>query len=212
MTASRPLLPRVRDRRLGSGELRVAAFGSSTTEGIGASDPARGFPQVMRHRMLPSFSGGIVLFNHGIGGNNAIDMDARLDAVLADSPDLVVWQTGSNDPLQEVPLERFEFLTREGLARFGAGGPDGTPDLVLVDPQYCRMLEECAAFPPFLDAVHRLGEEGGVPVFDRYRRMLQWSLRPGSGRDVLSPDGLHMGDEGYRLLGEALGDWLLLRA
>jgi acyl-CoA thioesterase I len=205
--ASGSILPCTADRRRSGTPLRLAVFGSSTTEGVGASGPEQSFPAVMRRALLPAFGGGILLSNHGIGGNNTLDMDARLADVLAGAPDLVVWQTGSNDPLQEVPLGVFDRLTRAGIDRFRTSM--SPPDLVLVDQQYCRMLEECPAFPPFLDAVTRIGDTEGVPVFDRYRRMRQWSEQPGLSRDILSPDGLHMGDEGYRLLGEALAAWLL---
>ena len=185
--------------------LRFTVFGSSTTEGIGASSPEASFAAVMRRAMLPHVPG-ILLSNRGIGGNNARDLHARLDEVIADAPDLVLFQTGSNDPLQEVPLAEFERLTREDLdrlrARTGA-------DIALIDQQLCRMLEECPAFPPFLSSLHRIGQQAGIPVFPRYRLMQNWCAMPGIDRDTLSPDGLHMGDPGYALLGEALAGWLL---
>ncbi|WP_419730711.1 SGNH/GDSL hydrolase family protein [Lichenicola sp.] len=202
-----PLLPRTHARHLGpSAPLRIVAFGSSTTEGSGSSGPAHTYPAVMQATLLPAFPGGIVLSNQGVGGDNAVSMDARLDAVLGAEPDLVVWQTGSNDPLQQVPLETFERLTRAGIRRLRATGSD----LVLVDQQYCRALEECADFPPFLDALHRIAAEAGVPVFDRYRRMREWCTGDFT-RDTLSPDGLHMADPGYALLGQAIAAWLLER-
>ena len=193
--------------------LRITAFGSSTTEGIGASSPENGFASVMRRalgRALGQALGQrvpeIVLSNRGIGGNNAIDLHRRLGDVIADAPDLVLFQTGSNDPLQEVPLGRFEQLTREDLARLRT---ETGADLVLIDQQLCRMLEECDAFPPFLASLHRIGAETGIPVFPRYRLMQSWCEVPGQERDRLSPDGLHMGDHGYALLGAALAHWLL---
>ncbi len=189
---------------------RITAFGSSTTEGIGASAPDASFAAVMRREMLARaatlLGGGVVLSNRGVGGNNAVDLHDRLDAVIADGPDLVLFQTGSNDPLQEVPLERFERLTRDDLDRLGR---ETDADIVLIDQQYCRALEECAAFPPFLSGLHRIGQEAGVPVFPRYRLMQGWCDVPGQSRDSLSPDGLHMADHGYALMGAALAGWLL---
>lgn len=189
--------------------LRITAFGSSTTEGIGASSVEAGFPSVMRRAMQTALAGRIpeiMLSNRGIGGNNAIDLHGRLDAVIADAPDLVLFQTGANDPLQEVPLDRFERLTRKDLARLRV---ETGADIVLIDQQLCRMLEECAAFPCFLASLHRIGPQAGVAVFPRYRLMQGWCELPGMNRDTLSPDGLHMGDHGYALLGAALSDWLL---
>ncbi len=192
-------------RRSGQGALRFTAFGSSTTEGIGASSPESGFAAVMQ-RVLGEHGVAVNLFNRGIGGDNATDLHARLDAVIADAPDLVLLQTGSNDPLQEVPLGLFEQLTREDIARLRR---ETGADIVLIDQQYCRALETCAAFPAFLRSLHGIGEQNAVPVFPRYRLMRHWCGQGGTDRDTLSPDGLHMGDHGYDLLGRALAGWLL---
>lgn len=208
-----PVLPRTHARRLGSAPgdpvpLRIVAFGSSTTEGSGSSGPAHTYPAVMRQTLLPHFPGGIVHDNHGVGGETAIQMDGRIGTVVDRRPDLVVWQTGSNDPLQEVPLAIFERLTRGGIDRLRATGTD----LVLVDQQYCRALDECPTSPLFLDTLHRIAADMNVPLFDRHARMLDWCARLDLTRDTLSPDGLHMADRGYALLGEALAGWVLDRA
>ena len=200
-----PELPCCRAALAQDRPLRITVFGSSTTEGIGASSREASFPAVMRRAMLHHIPR-IALRNRGIGGNNARDLHARLDAVIADAPDLVLFQTGSNDPLQEVKLDEFERLTREDLARLRAATG---ADIALIDQQLCRMLEECAAFAPFLPALHRIGQDLGVPVFPRYRLMQAWCEVPGMDCDTLSPDGLHMADHGYALLGAALSGWLL---
>lgn len=203
-----PVLPRTRARRSGGAPLRVVAFGSSTTEGSGASSPAHSYPAAMRRAMLPHFAGGIVLANLGVGGENAVDMDRRLQDVIDQTPDLVLWQTGSNDPLQGVTVERFERLTRAGIARLAAT----EADLVLVEQQYCRTLEDSPGFPAFRAALHRIAAEAGLPLFPRYARMRDWCEETRLTRDTLSPDGMHMTDEGYALLGEAVAAWLLERA
>ena len=198
-----PLLARCTARQRAG--LRITAFGSSTTEGIGASSPQAGYAEIMHRAMQPNLPG-LSLRNRGIGGNNANDLHARLETVIADAPDLVLLQTGSNDPLQEVPLTRFEALTRQDIAALRAATG---ADIVLIDQQYCRALDECAAFPPFLASLHCVGAETATPVFPRHRLMQSWCEMPGMDRDRLSPDGLHMGDHGYALLGAALAGWLL---
>lgn len=186
---------------------RITALGSSTTEGIGAASPARGgFVGVMQRALERNVVNGLVVRNRGVGGQNATDLHARIDTVIADAPDLVLFQTGSNDPLQNVPLAVFERLTREDLGRIRR---ETGADIVLIDQQLCRMLEECPAFPRFLSSLHRIGETEDVPVFPRYRLMQAWCDMPGMDRDTLSPDGLHMAETGYALLGAALSGWLL---
>ena len=201
-------LPRTSARRSGRQVLRLVAFGSSTTAGVGASAPARTYPAVMRATLLPAFPGGISLANLGIGGDTCLEMDDRLDAVLAAAPDLVVWQTGSNDVARPVALPRFAELTRRGLDQLAAAGAD----LVLMDQQYSSALEALPTLPDYRAMLHRIAAEAGVPVFRRYERMRGWC---GSGRftiETLSPDGTHMGDAGYRALGEAVALWLLGKA
>ncbi len=200
----------VRTRPPGPGRraLRLVAFGSSTTEGFGASDPEHGYPAVMRRALLPHFPGGVALANHGVSGECAIEMDGRLDAVVAAEPDLVLWQTGSNDVTRPVPLERFERLTRGGIARLLRTGAD----LVLMDQQYGRALEEAPGFSAYRDALHRLGAEAGVAVFPRYALMRTWCDGVRFTLDTLSPDGTHMADPGYALLGGAVADWVIARA
>lgn len=185
--------------------LRITVFGSSTTEGIGASSPDASYAAVMRKAMLERLPA-VTLSNRGIGGNNARDLHDRMGSVIADAPDLVLFQTGSNDPLQDMPLGRFEELTRADLAQLRR---ETDADIVLIDQQFCSMLEDCPAFPPFLTSLHRIGQELGIAVFPRYRLMQGWCDMPGMDRDTLSPDGLHMGDHGYALLGRALSGWLM---
>ncbi len=187
--------------------LRLVAFGSSTTEGYGASSAAHSYPAVMRRALLPHFPGGITLANHGISGECAIEMDSRIGAVVAEEPDLVLWQTGSNDVTRPVPLALFERLTRDGIARLERTGAD----LVLMDQQYGRALEEASGLPAYRDALHRLGAEAGVAVFGRYALMRAWCDGVAFTLDTLSPDGTHMADPGYALLGEAVADWVLAR-
>ncbi|MBB2202669.1 SGNH/GDSL hydrolase family protein [Gluconacetobacter tumulisoli] len=200
-----PILPRLTELLRREKPVRVTLFGSSTIEGIGASSPEHGFGPLFERALAPFVTGGLTVINRGIGGNGAREMHDRLPDVLADGADLVLWQTGSNDPWQGVPVATYGTLTRQDLLATRAAGAD----LVLMDPQYCRMLEECAAFPPFVEEVHRIGAELGIPVFHRYARMKSWCAELDLSREDLSPDGLHMGDMGYRMLGQAVAAWLV---
>lgn len=192
--------------RLEAGEpVTICLFGSSTTEGVGASSPEHGFAPIFARTFEPFARGGLAIVNLGIGGNGAREMHARLQPVLNANADLVIWQGGTNDAWQNVPLAEFEDLTRKDLSTLRESGAD----LAMIGPQWSRMMEECAAFPAFRDATPALGRELGVPVFDRYGRMKSWCAEYGMTRDDLSPDGLHMGDFGYRLLGEAVANWVI---
>lgn len=193
-------------RLLKAGEpARICLFGSSTTEGVGASSPETGFAPIFERTFAPYAPGGLTVINRGIGGNGAREMHDRLQQVLDDRADLVLWQGGTNDAWQDVPVSTFIDTTREDLGTLRRSGCD----LGMIGPQWCKMMEDCATFPPFRDAVPALALELGIPFFDRYTMMKSWCAEHHITREQLSPDGLHMNDFGYRLLGESVAHWIV---
>lgn len=185
--------------------VKITLFGSSSTEGVGASSIAASYAGVFEQTLRAVVPDKLEVINRGIGGQGAVQMHARLAQVLADKADLVIWQGGVNDPLTGVNLADFEQLTRDDLQALRENGAD----IALMDLQWCRLLDECPLAPAFQTSVHALGRELEMPVFPRFDLMKQWSKTYGLGREDLSPDGIHMGDIGYRLLGEAVAKWVL---
>ncbi|HMJ28722.1 MAG TPA: GDSL-type esterase/lipase family protein, partial [Xanthobacteraceae bacterium] len=92
-------LPLVHTARvLASGKpLKIVALGSSSTYGAGASTSAASYPSRLADELARRFPGHeITILNRGVNGNEAADMLARLDtAVIAEKPDLVLWQVGT---------------------------------------------------------------------------------------------------------------------
>ena len=182
--------------------LRIIAFGSSSTQGVGASTPAASYPaqlQLVLSRTLPK-GVSVEVVNSGIGGQDVDDMMARLQAdVLARKPDIVIWQTGSNDPLRQVPINRFEAKTREGVRTMRDHGIA----VILMEPQWCPLLNQAPGAERFRAVVRQVGQDMAVPVIRRFDIMQKWVS---DGRvtkaDMLAPDGLHMRDHGYALLAQ----------
>ena len=109
----------------------------------------------------------------------------------------MIWQTGSNDVLRNVPLDRFEAKTRAGIAAMRHAGIA----VILMEPQWCPSLDANGRGDRFREAVRRIGTETGVAVIRRADLMHDWiSSGQLTMTDMLSPDGLHMRDAGYRLL------------
>src|SRR5579871_5623313 len=84
-----------------NGALTIIALGSSSTEGVGASSPAHTYPALLQKQLraaLPKVA--VKVVNRGIGGQDVDDMMRRLPAIIGERPDLIIWQTGSNDPLR----------------------------------------------------------------------------------------------------------------
>lgn len=185
--------------------VKITLFGSSSTEGVGASSVTASYAGIFEQKLRAVVPDKLEVINRGIGGQGAVQMHARLAQVLADKADLVIWQGGVNDPLTGVSLADFEQITREDLLALRQNGAD----VALMDLQWCRLLDECPKAPAFQAAVHALGKALDMPVFPRFALMKKWSETYGLGREELSPDGIHMGDTGYRLLGEAVAAWVL---
>lgn len=203
-------LPHVAQKIALGGSLTIVAFGSSSTEGIGASTPAAAYPARLEaglRRALPHLAGRITVANRGIGGEAVDEMLARLDRdVIAPRPDLVIWQTGSNDALRGVSLDHFREATEAALERIRAAGID----VVLMEPQWCPALDATPGADRFRDAVRALGRDLDIPVIRRSELMRDWI---GQGRlthtELFAKDGLHMADGGYALLAEAAQDTVL---
>jgi acyl-CoA thioesterase I len=190
--------------RLASHQLvRIIAFGSSSTEGIGASSPAATYPSRLQAVLTAAWPSRqpVIVLNRGIGGEDADDMALRLPSVIAEHPDLIIWQTGSNDPLRDVPLDRFEQETKAGIQEIRAAHID----VMLLEPQLCRELDNKPVSIEYRDALRAIGEAMDVTVIRRYDLMRGW-LADGvlTPAQMLSPDGLHMADGGYAKLADAI--------
>src|SRR5215472_6170882 len=122
-------------RRLASGKpIKIVALGSSSTYGAGASSSAASYPSRLAEDLARHFPGHeITELNRGVNGEEASNMLARLDTtVIAENPDLVLWQVGTNSVLRGKEVSPHASLLHEGLTRLKATGAD----VVLIDPQY----------------------------------------------------------------------------
>ena len=208
--AAAPVLPRVAEALAARTPLSIVAFGSSSTEGIGATSPAATYPsrlQVELGNAVPKLP--VIVINRGRGGEDAEDMARRLPAIIAQHPDLVIWQTGTNDALHDLPVERFVALTRAGIIAMRAAGID----VMLIEPQLCAAMQAKPGSLGYRDAVRAIGAELGVPVIRRYDLMQAWLSKGLLNRvQLLSGDGLHMTDGGYALLAKEVARTILADA
>jgi lysophospholipase L1-like esterase len=192
--------------RLSHGEPAViVALGSSSTAGAGASSKDASYPSVLEaelRRRLPNAE--IRVVNRGIGGQRARDMLVRLeDDVMSEKPDLVIWQTGANDAIHDIGVEKFKKFMRKGVARLQGTGVN----VVLMDLQWLPKAERYANYRLYQTATINVAEESGAGFFRRYDAMKAWSE---AGRlsqsDIIGTDGLHMVDASYYCLAVLLAD------
>jgi len=187
--------------------LTIVAFGSSSTFGTGASGPAATYPSRLEAALGQQFPDAkLAVINRGVPGEVADDMMARLERdVIAPAPDLVIWQTGTNDAMRDIPVEQFARLTLDGITRLREAGID----VVLMEPQYSPKLVRQPHYADFVEALRTIGHVTGTPLVRRFDMMEAWVA---NGRfddaTMLQSDALHMRDASYACLGQAVAEGL----
>lgn len=180
-------------------QVRIVAIGSSSTQGVGASSPARSYPSQLHALLQLALPGEkFEVINLGIGGETAKTTVERLRrAIPRLSPDLVVWQVGTNDALDGVPVADYEATVRGALEFLKASGRD----TLLIGMQWTRKLAANRNYAGVREATDRVARQEGVSLVSRYEAMRK--LADASGREEFTgPDHLHMNDRGYRCLAE----------
>ncbi len=195
-------LPKAHAALAAGKKLTILAFGSSSTEGSGASDPAHAYPAQLEARLRAAFPGHEVqVLNRGKGGQEVAEMLARLEGdVLAAHPTLVIWQAGANAVLRGMAPEQFSAAMALGIARIRASGAE----LVLMDSQRAPRILSAPNWERFDAALGQLSLDSQVPLFSRATLMRAWAEAGTPSDAMLGPDGLHHNDRGYACLAEAL--------
>jgi acyl-CoA thioesterase I len=197
-------LPRM-SQRLASGEpIKIVALGSSSTYGAGASTSAAAYPSRLAEELAKHFPGHeFTMLNRGVNGEEITDMLARLEtAVIAERPDLVLWQVGTNSVIRDIALEPHVAELHEGLVRLKATGAD----VVLIDPQYAPRVIAKPTCDGMVSLIAATAKAEHVGIFHRFELMRHWyDAEHLPFEAFVSQDGLHMNDWSYACLAKALG-------
>ena len=183
--------------------MTIVAIGSSSTAGAFASSPAASYPSRLAAELgerVPDRA--IRVANQGANGEDAREMLARIqESVIAEKPDLVLWQVGTNSLLLDRPIRPAGALIRDGLQRLKEAGLD----VVLIDPQFAPKVLAKAEIGDLMRLYGVIGRQEDVGVFHRFEVMRYWREVAGIPFDVfLSPDELHMNDWSYGCLAKLL--------
>ena len=199
-------LPHVASKLAAGEPVVIVAFGSSSTNGHGASSPDFTYPNRLAaqlHRHYPTAD--ITVINRGRGGEDAPEMMKRLQTSVIDMhPDLVIWQVGTNAVLRNLDPGETAKLVEEGVGLIQAAGAD----IVLVDPQYApRVNEHQESAGKMVKLLGKVAELRHVGVFPRFEVMREWHEKQAIPIDTfVIADGLHMNDWGYACFAQLLGD------
>ena len=160
------------------GKPKIVAIGSSTTAGEGN---IKAYPERLLSFLQAEYPNAkITMVNEGIGGQEApIELERFDTDVIAEKPDLVIWQVGTNavwqSPDLKPPPPSFDETTRairDGLIKLR---DETRADVILMDLQYVPALLTPAKKDKaiaMVKAISKLaGDANGVNVFRRFAFM-----------------------------------------
>jgi lysophospholipase L1-like esterase len=193
-------------QRLKTGEpITIVAIGSSSTAGTGASSSAASYPSRLAVELTQRFLGHpITVLNRGVGGEEIRDMLERFDTdVIANKPDLVLWQFGTNSVIRDDKLSNhISAAIREGLTKIRSTGAD----IVLIDPQFTPKVIVKPQATRMVDLMASTAKYEDVDLFPRFDMMRRWhEIDRIAFKTFVSPDGLHMNDWSYGCFAKGLG-------
>jgi lysophospholipase L1-like esterase len=199
-------LPHVAAKLAANKPVVIVAFGSSSTQGYGATSPEFNYPNRLAaqlHRKYPAAA--ITVLNRGKGGEDAPEMIKRLRTEVIDAkPDMVIWQVGTNAVLRNLDPASTAKTVEDGVATIQASGAD----LVLIDPQYAPAVNaKSENAGRMVSLLNRIAHYRHVGIFPRFEVMRDWHDRQSLPFDTfVTKDGLHMNDWGYACFAQLLGD------
>jgi lysophospholipase L1-like esterase len=182
--------------------IRIVAIGSSSTAGFGASSPAATYPSRLEAELHAHFPGhALTVLNRGVNSEELPNMVARFDtAVIAERPQLVIWQFGTNALMYDRPLNPGRVAA--GIARLKSVGAD----VVLMDPQYVPRVLAKPTRDVLIARMAQAAKEYKVDLLHRYDIMRHWREVEGLPFETfVTQDGLHLNDWGYACVAKSLG-------
>jgi acyl-CoA thioesterase I len=205
-----PTLSYVAAKLAKRGRLTILAIGSSSTEGVGASQPAATYPSRLESELRQRLPGvDIRVINRGKRGEDAPEELVRLERdVVADDPDLVIWQIGTNAALRRLDPGVERDVLRRGISVI----KQSAADVVLMDLQYAPTVLASPAHAAMVKLIAEVAERHRVGLFRRFEIMRHWlsaapaDAAPIAVKPAISTDGLHMTDHSYACLAAGLAE------
>jgi lysophospholipase L1-like esterase len=167
-----------------------------------ASDLAHSYPAQLQELLSDSLKHThVAVLNRGVGGQDAAEELARLDAdVISAHPQVVIWQVGANGALHNADPAVFHDMVSDGVRRLQAAGAD----VILMDNQQAPRLMAAPREPLLDQALARVANETGAALFSRRTLMQSWEQEGAPLSEFIAPDGLHHNDHGYLCIAKAL--------
>lgn len=196
---------------LTKGQAKVSTFGSSVTNGDGASSPEKKWHNVLDRYLVslnglgqvtiqsnafPGYSTEMVVFNH------------YEDKIIAEKPDIILFETFVlNDHGQSIPLQE----TRDNLDFMIKKLKENVPNakIILLSPNPkidASPNGSGATYKEYVDLTAEVAHFYQLDYIDIYDSFMQTKL----GLNVMLKDGVHPNDFGYQIWFDALKEFFLV--
>lgn len=145
----------------------------TTIVALGAAFTAGSFPDELQAELLHRFPGTrIELRSRGNPGDRPADMLMRLDRdVLAQHPDLVIWEPGIYNVGGSGAVGALRTVLRDGIVRLRFIGVD----VILIEPAHAPDFTEHAAHVAYVETLRDLALERGIPLYRRFDTTRHWA-------------------------------------
>jgi hypothetical protein len=168
-----PYLPRTLTALQTGQSVTIVAIGGASTKGRAAGDDSRAWPARLEQALAERFpKARITVLNRGVPRESAAQMVARFDKdVLALKPDLVIWETATNDAVNATDVDAFRETLQAGVERLRAA----VPEVMLMNPQFSRLSEFVVNFNRYTTILRGVADLNELPLFPRHEIMRYWA-------------------------------------
>ena len=183
--------------------LLIAALGDSLTYGWMVS---KGYPDFLEEMIKSRYpESGVKILNLGVPGDTAEDGLRRIVEVIRDKPDLVMIQFALNDAFSGHTPERFKRNIESIILRIKQ---DTDAAILLLTSVPVMYSPEDKIAEKFYDRIKECGSGYNIPVVCVHE---YWKKKITEGvqfSSLLQGDGIHPLENGYRLMAEAVMEFL----
>jgi len=176
------------------GVKRIVFYGDSLTDGSSYPD----FVVNTLNGVYPDAD--FLVINSGIAGNTAANLRERfIEDVLDRRPDLVTFTIGTNDCIQNRPVADYK-AELDGMV--GELLEKGVKVMIIL-PSHLGDAKREEAFQAYLAAMREVAAEHKLIVADAHAEFIK---RAKAGKEMLGPDGIHHGKDGFEGMARAVLD------
>lgn len=177
--------------QMGAEPVKLAILGDSLAAGYGLA-PAQGFPNRLQ-AALKDKGRTVTVINHGVAGDTTMGGLERIDWMMADKPDIVLVELGSNDMLRALDPTATERTLDAIVTKLKAAGVTVWVAGMLaprnLGPEYAQRFDSL---------FKKVAEKHGVPLYPFFL--------DGVAQDpaLNQPDGIHPNAKGVDVIVERI--------